>query len=621
MLITTFIRNKWTALLKHSKFSIPGRAWGGRLETLGRELDALTKGSESEFLTMGENLQDFSLRARVISQESSSVAQLMAGADINQSIKKLHLIFNRIEHLKNECERGTDVLQDVLHILSGIKDSVAGFMKIVKTLSILGIFTRVESAHLGDAGADFSTLADEVNQLAQDIEIKSVNIVNQSQSLYSLIQESLSKVLALAAQQRGQVQTIIDNTMTSLQSLTDKHSHSSVAAQNISDNFKDISQKISQIITSLQFHDITRQQIEHVEQSLSGVGALLEQEPSKNGQGLTPIKMANHICKIQEAQLVAARDKFTTAVINIVENLTGISQDIIDISQSAQELAGDASQEEHTCLGEIKGHLAASSSALEQYGLASRDLSLLMDAVTPALREMAIFLKDIERIEIAIERIALNSCIKAAQLGPAGVSLGVIAEAIQRLAVETRQHMITVTGNLQSITSAAQELSVNKGNSDDRGDGDVALLLTDIGEILNSLQNLNADVVSLINQVSQKARSLSENIQQAGRAITVHARAEEVISRGLTTLQDLAAQFQAQFPALNQLSDADDLQLETLLAKYTMHDERQVHESVTAPGLPPAAESIPALTYLGDKPNSEQGRQEEEDLGDNVELF
>jgi methyl-accepting chemotaxis protein len=244
-----------------------------------------------------------------------------------------------------------------------------------------------------------------------------------------------------------------------------------------------------------------------------------------------------------------------------------------------------------------------------------------MEAVAPAIRDMALFLKDIERIEIAIERLALNSCIKAAHLGQAGVSLGVIAEAIQRLAMETRQHMITVTGNLQSITAAAQELSVNKENDHDRADGEVALLLTDIGDILNSLQHLNADVLSLINQISQKSQSLSEDIQQTGQAITVHVQAEEVISLGLTVLQDLEAQLQEQFHTVNQLDDVDDMQLETLMAKYTMHDERQVHEAVTAPGLPPAAESTPAITYLGDKPNSEEGRQDEEDLGDNVELF
>jgi hypothetical protein len=236
---------------------------------LAKEIGTINAGTEEDFLTLGDYLQDFSHRAREISETSAGAASLVTGAEINNAINKLTLILNRIGDLGGECERRTEALQHIINILIGIEQSMSGFMKIVKTLLMLGIFTRVESAHVGITGNDFTALANQVNELAKDIEAKSNKIISQSRSLVSLIQQSLTKALSIKTLQQDQLYRIIKNSTDSLNSLQDKkHDRYSSLSTSVALKYKHISNNIDQIITLLQVHDITKQQIDHVEKAI-----------------------------------------------------------------------------------------------------------------------------------------------------------------------------------------------------------------------------------------------------------------------------------------------------------------------------------------------------------------
>jgi ABC-type transporter Mla subunit MlaD len=270
-------RNMFTSLFRKSKFKRNQYKLINSLTELSQELRMFNAGTEEDFLTIGDYLQDFSRRAREISETSAGVASLMTGVEINNVIEILNQVLNRIGDLGGECERLTAALQQIINTLNDIAQSMSGFMKIVKTLLMLGVFTRVESAHVGIIGSDFSALANQVNELAKDIEAKSNKILSQSSSLVALIQQSLTNALSIKALQQDQLQRIIENSTDSLKSLHDKHNRSSSLSTNVALKYKHISNNIDQIITLLQVHDITRQQIDHVEKAISSLTSALQE--------------------------------------------------------------------------------------------------------------------------------------------------------------------------------------------------------------------------------------------------------------------------------------------------------------------------------------------------------
>jgi hypothetical protein len=596
------------------------RSEGPRLQKLGLELNRFNATTEQEFLTIGGYLQDFSGQAQEISAAAAAAAGIVGGPEMDKAIAELEHILQQTKLLQGECEKGTDVLSDILKILDMIQAAIIAFMKIVKTLVVLGTLIRVESARLGSIGTDFLMLADEINQLGKGIEEKCRNIFNKSQSLSSSLTSSLSNVLKIKASQQGQVQDVIDKTMVSIHSLMDKQKLASTTTGQVSENYHNTSGNISNIVRSLQFHDITRQQIEHVDAALDNVVRLFQDGDQKNGQHEQAIIQALHICRIQEAQLGIARDKLTQAVRAIIDNLISIAADIEAITHQVQELAGDASRAGKSFLVEMEEYLAAVGAGLNLYGVARQDLVGLMQAVAPAIGEMAAFLVDIERIEIAIERIALNACIKAAHLGVKGAALGVLAEAAQSLVGDTRQQTEAVSASLKSIKAAAQQLSDEAGVGEGQEEVNVASLVTDLGPILTTLNRLNEDVIGSLTRVDQKGKNLSAELSKAGSDITIHEYAGEVLDHVIADIKEVENQLQAQLPEKRRSAELSPEELANLKCQYTMMDERQVHDQVMT-SVPTVTQETMTTGNDDEIATRAEEKDEDDNFGDNVELF
>ena len=245
--------------------------WRHALLALANDLESLGKSTEGEFLSIGEKLQDFYQRAGDISKISSTVARLMSGEELGTAIEGFRNVVDRMKRLEGESRRNTKTLRDVLENLARLNRHVDGFHKTIRHLRVLCVSTRIESARLGDRDAGFETLADEVGKLSLEIENRCFQLLASSDSLSQLIGQTLAKVLDLETAQQTQAGIVFDKTMSSLESLLERHALSATGAGQISTRYEAVSQRIGEIVSSMQFHDITRQRIEHVQQALAGL--------------------------------------------------------------------------------------------------------------------------------------------------------------------------------------------------------------------------------------------------------------------------------------------------------------------------------------------------------------
>src|SRR5208337_3811343 len=162
--------------------------------------------------------------------------------------------------------------------------------------------------------------------------LRFTKITNRVDSLIVLISMDLSSVRKLETTQRGQIQTIIAQTQSSLATLVEKHEISDEAARRISSTYVEFSRKIGEIVSSMQFHDITRQQMEHA-------ATALKLQIASGSPGLTA---ARGIVELQAFQLRFAAGKLVEAVNAIVEHLRTAAGDIAEISSESLAVAGSA---------------------------------------------------------------------------------------------------------------------------------------------------------------------------------------------------------------------------------------------------------------------------------------
>lgn len=646
-------------LRRYRRNGFSGKEWVKALPSLGRDLETLGKSTEAEFLVIGEELEGFHRHAGEISRLSTSVAQLMAGEEIATVIEGFREVVDRIRQLQGESRQNADTLGDVLQTLTRLNHQLNSFRVTVRTLRVLCVSTRIESARFGQRDIGFNGLADEVEKLAVVIEEKTSHLLARSESLSRLIGEVLVRVSELETTQHAQAEVILGKTVASLGALSKQQASSAAGVQEISHRYDAISRNIGEIVTSVQTHDITRQRIEHATEALDGIAS---QKPdthprgqgekagdqatfngtvggeggfrfrwpgrrSHAGRAGVDLHTAGDICGIQAAQLRHARDLLVAEVENILENLSQVAGHVTEMSREMEKMAGTDKATGQSFLSEIETGFATVMSALSAYGAANRELSAVTNSVGDTLQDMSAYSGDVEGIGAQIRLIALNAIVKASHMGQEGASLAVLAEAVHHLSVETCERTGAVGETLGMVLSASESLCAGMVRDKEGRAAEVGRLRETLRTLLDSLHGVNRDVDQQLAEIHKEGCNLADGIQKTIAGVSVHRRIDQVLSEVISRLEEIVGLSSAHRPPDVESQSAE--RVRALEAAYTMQGERNVHQAALSArrstggktGPTPLIRSLPDGGVGTDKPDGKANDDSESDLGDNVELF
>ena len=595
--------------------SLPS-SWPARLASASRLLMEISGTTEEEFLATGARLHDFYDRAGQISQMSSEMAGQVSGEEISHTIGRLREILVQMDeylvHGEKETEQSSQTLRSILLLLDRTAAPLSGFRKINKSLRMLGISTKIESARLGQSAAGFDTLANDVAQLSIQVLEKAGTILEQKELLTSVIRQTLNQVLDLGVEQKGQVKGILERTQASLAALTEVNSRCSTAASAIAEASGVVSRNIGEVVMSMQFHDIVRQQIEHVAEALDDLQNSLESE-GEDRDGMAPAlaQTAVGICQLQAAQLSHASDELNGAVGRIVDNLHGIAAKEARLSEDTSAMAGVADQTGSSFLTGLEADLTVVGAVLDQSSQLNRALTKAMNTVAETVTEITAFVSDIEFIGEEIELIALNAQVKAALTGDDGAALGVLAEAIQRLSVDAIAQTSAVSNMLTEVTNATEGLCNSARADATELDQEVEEMVSSLPGLLQSLQRVNDSLSECLQNMQGAVGTLCTDIDAATNGITAHFQVTQVIDQVRSELCTIIDEARLIAPS----SDAENGNLMQLADRYTMDSERKIHHSMIKKEEGASTQPVPA------DPVSEVSSPASDGLGDNVELF
>jgi len=294
----------------------------------------LIGGTEEQFLVIGSRLNEAYVEVENISRQASSLAGMLDSSAMKGTIGRFRDILERMDrHIGASDAKfaaGMAALKDVQDAVSHVGDPLANFRKIVKKLKILSISTKIESAQLKRMESDFANLAGDVEQLSALINDKSAGIESHRMSLMTLTKTTLSRIVNINEKSKGYISEVLGNIKSSIALLESRHDLSFAAADSMLNRFNAASRQVGEVVMSMQFHDIVRQQIEHIsdvlgsmERKLAGEsGTPGEQNGNNNGAEASPETVAEAAiaCELQKAQLADGADKFVRAIRVIMDN-------------------------------------------------------------------------------------------------------------------------------------------------------------------------------------------------------------------------------------------------------------------------------------------------------------
>ena len=570
------------------------------------DLDSLNHDTEQGFLSIGGKLAEFMQTVSVISSELTALASAEHGQQASQALT--HALDRSTEMSAAQGDR-VGSLAGMCHEMGLLKRTLSGFQETVSTFRTLGLLTRIETARLGSTGADFSGLADDVSLLAGQVHSKVASALSIADSLILPIESAMREISALEAGQMKDLPALISGTLASLSSFREVQDKAHESSDRLGAQYGNISDAFKKLIVSIQLHDITRQQVEHVIEvlrRLSSESGKVDGNPSRHPRGFSAV------LALQSAQLADADKKFRASVESVERNLDSIAKHVLEMADESRALSGIREDGKGSFFLPMEQDCGAILVSLGDTANAESATRSTRKGLADTIGRMSAPIQEILQIESKMRMMALNARISAFHLGADGCALDVLAGSVQQLALECRERSESLAASLGSISEAGTRSQEEHGPDpvDVTGNGDGCV--NELRLAVKELHSATERSFALIFQIVAHGDHLAEDLVSTRKEFSVGTLFAEAVSRARGSIKEIGEKTQCSLPS--DESEESESGLADFMSHYTMQAELDVHENVTraAFGATPVAATI-------EWQNAPPGNADE--LGDNVEFF
>ena len=515
------------------------------LKQIHGDLAGVSSSTKGVFLFVGKRLIVLQLRTREIAGQTSAIAELLLHETDSLGVLD--------EVLASACaNQQGDVTSDAMRGIQGnatsLFSAVQGIGPVVKTFDVLGVMTRIESARVDGEGASFVGLANAVAALSQEIRVQIGTTVDSATLLLRTTSKAARQMREVEQNQRNNLGPLVSQTSAELQKMKEHRSQVSEATKRLAARFDGISRSIGVVVTALQAHDIVRQQVDQV----------LEALPRPDSPDINLSELA----RLQVAQLDHSRTTFEASVSQIRESLAQIEHNIEEVAEEAARLLGLSGTAGASFFSSVQAELAGIFAILDSNVAWDGRLTEAAVSVQQRVGEISQTISGVLVIGLQMQRIALNATIQAAQLGPDGAALEIIADAIRALARQTEAAAGTLESGLTSLKNGALALgasTVARAGSKVQ----IAHLRQSI-DALSSIQDQARDDCS---GTLEAAAGMKRQIHETIDAFGTQESCLQVMASATEMIHQLAIHTRS----------TESTGVDQLAASYTMQSERDVH--------------------------------------------
>jgi hypothetical protein len=612
------------------------------LMDFGQETDA-------EFTELARGVSDLNSRFTSIREQAEALDKILRQQDDNNILASAYQVYKSSVDLVHssmgialsEQQQMAEVEGALTHACS-VQET---FNRNNLLLRILTMSIRMEASRI-----DPENRAVFMNVAAAIAEIDD-KIAQTTASAFSRIEQ----VVHEARQERGALHGLEQNLQSRAQSSIDKLQQELAGYKQALIPCADLSCKIGElfaqttplnqeIIMSLQYQDIVRQQLEHVASGFDDISSHL-QEVQRDGANTAELGFIHNAATVQQAHLTSSREEIEKAGSTVsggIKQMLVIGEQLItafnDIEKTAHEIFG------HSRISDLFKHEIHQLALIaDQSEKANAKISRLVERIDEVVR---VFSKEITEHEFEVKIVSLNAQIAAARLSSAD-ALNKLAEESSLAATtnaaatgELTQELQACLGKLQSIKNDADEfmhiVTQEKNEMESRA-GEVSVQLADLSV---QIGKRSTDVRREFAQIYESQKELLARLRFSALVDGTYAPAIALCGQLRSATHAYALPEDLSANALRKLEAHQN--------RYTMEREAELHSSVL--GKKPASVAKPAPADDGvelfssfepektaEAPSAEAASQpapdkpaeppqtnapsKKEDLGDGIELF
>jgi hypothetical protein len=409
----------------------------------GADLERLARSSETEMESVSHAFKSLASQADTILKQAASIVGCIEKESMGSVLASVQSLCLTVkDFLGRRLEAATTILgtlreeEKSLLLLIRVTQSQEAIAGHLRALSVL---TNVEVAHLGSTGGNFQLLAQELSSFSKSLTQQTLELARDTKSRQKTIAETRNELASSLPRLRGEMTRMEDGIGTTLRVIDAGLSQQADVPIQFRRCAEQTAQETAGVVAAIQAHDITRQQIEHVQQALQLIASRITSADYARDDD-PPVAHAG--LKIQILQLKTIQETVANWTSQVRRCMEGIQQ------LSASGVAGIGP----TVLRQEQ-ELSAELAHIELLQQKSQEYSGRMQGTLGGLSSLAdlvnVHLKRSHMIRARLQILMFNSLIEAQRLG----GRGAVVSAIARLIKEVSEEWIAIGNQSQLALS------------------------------------------------------------------------------------------------------------------------------------------------------------------------
>ncbi len=586
-----------------------------QITDLARHIEATNQTVEPGFMQICESLQNLSLAIGKIRENTFINADGMDPAREDHPVRKvLELVEQALVELnrsQQDAHEDMTILEQTAQITDRLEQSRGTLGKMTRRLRIIGLNMQVESVHLDWARADFTDFSYEISKLSDRIKEISATYNTDIQSCHQLQMATIKTMrseLAYLAPLVEEVDMQIRQVLIDIATLSE-HSHQTMTqAVHI---FAEVTRHINDVVMGIQFHDITRQQLEHVIESLDEIR--IGYTDSTAGNESSQLGMTYLILTLQGAQIEQAAQTFRRVYDEMDHALIDIASSILKLNNNPAENPTSDRQ----VYPQIQSKLANFSSLLRKTSQLRHNIIQSITRLSGLSEKLHSQADAIGEIRIELDLKSMNAIVLSGHLGQEGRTQEVLAQEVYQTSNDTGAWVDSISRQLKDIVDNTQKIlrKVNSAETNNQVAKEPQETLLD--RYLNEFNQVFDNSSVMLDQLQQSILELNDRIEPIRDSLAFLTDLEARLREHSLVLNELAAPL-ADYAG--SVTESQRAELEQIGRRYTMENERIIHR-LCLTGANNATSDTGAGFSTDTLPQADLSSGSEDDLGDNIELF
>lgn len=549
----------------------------------------LHKCSSDDFLGLSTDFKKYYNYSKNISDKAKEIFVLLSeesNRNLFIELQTLYKDLNKIQSLSRQTLRSTNTNLSLLKsLLEQLFIPIKNLKQNLSTLKFLIANINLSELELTDQDkAEWDDIVNGNTKILNDYSENSLLNENLILALESDISKVLSGLETFCHSNSNDFENLLNNIHYTIIFFAEKHEEVKLQIPELTSKTENNSQNISDIVTNLQYQDIIRQKIEHIQKGHSKILPELQELYDKNCSDSIKesqlFQKVKDIAGLQAAILVSANKEYQLAIEKITSKFLEIGDDMIGISSICTRL--NSSQENSidlylvAMLDRLNHSEQILSNFIDRSNSYHKQIKTISIPLSKATDGLAKLIESRKRYSVSTgsiinyisERSKHDASIKNNLAHLADVS-----KDIHQCETVINGIFKDITKNENEFLSRIKQLDESVVNNET-----VKKAINSINSVLKQVENKGESIKQLLDEIINQSSNTVSEIKESIKRIRYYDFFEKSITSIISDLKHIHIKLSG--------ADYDESQrrenLNSMKSLYTMDAEHKIHDRIVS---------------------------------------